>query len=159
MSKCLTGAVNILLHCLCTLTVLYIHTHFICTHTLHLFTHIYTEYTHAHTLTYNHYIRCCYSVYHISWCLITLPLYISTSIPPVSLHIVNMVLELTLYIVYLLLVLFLFLIFLPYVVFRTTFILITALFGLGLARKAFHCTCARDIKTGNFKPPHGTLPG
>jgi hypothetical protein len=29
-------------------------------------------------------------------------------------------------------------------------ILITALLGLELKRKAFHSTCARDVKTGNF---------
>jgi hypothetical protein len=35
--------------------------------------------------------------------------------------------------------------FLPYAIFSA--ILITALLGLELATKAFHCTCARDIKT------------
>jgi hypothetical protein len=36
------------------------------------------------------------------------------------------------------------------IIFSTTRILITSLLGLELARKAFHCTCARDIK--NLKP-------
>ena len=36
---------------------------------------------------------------------------------------------------------------LPCVIFSATLILITALFCLELAKKAFHCTCARDIKT------------
>jgi hypothetical protein len=31
-----------------------------------------------------------------------------------------------------------------------TLLLIAALLGLEFARKAFHCTCARDIKTWNF---------
>ena len=36
---------------------------------------------------------------------------------------------------------------LPYVIVSATLMLITALLGLELARKAFHCTCARAIKT------------
>ena len=36
---------------------------------------------------------------------------------------------------------------LPYVILSIKLLLITALLGLELARKAFLCTCARDIKT------------
>ena len=54
-----------------------------------------------HTHTQSH-TSCYYTVYLFSCCLVTLPLYISTFITPVSLHIVNVVLELTLYMVSLL---------------------------------------------------------
>ena len=36
---------------------------------------------------------------------------------------------------------------LPYVIFSITLLLITALLRLELARMAFHCNCACDIKT------------
>ena len=52
------------------------------THTHNMHIHLYWLYTNAHPLTDNHLIRCCYFVYHISWCLVTLHIYLyHSSIP------------------------------------------------------------------------------
>ena len=74
----------------------------------------------------------------------------SISINSVSLHIVNMVLQLTLYAYLFYCVLlhsYILCVSFYLVIFSITFVLITALLGLELAKKAFHCTYACDIKT------------
>ena len=93
-------------------------------------TYISTDSTHTHSHTCSG-----HPVYLISCCLVILPLYISTSITPVSLHVVTMILELTLYIVCLLN---------SYLFFSSI-----TLLGFEFARKAFHCSCVCYI---NLKP-------
>ena len=127
-------------------------------HTLTLqHTHLFWLYTHAHTHSHKIFLYSAATMFIIHpdanspYPYTYLPL-----ITPVSLHIENMVLELTLYIAsyFLVFFLFLFLVFvLPYAIFfSTTLILITALLGLELAVKAFHCTSAHDIKTMSVCP-------
>ena len=111
------------------------------THNKHI--HLYWLYTHTHTHSHT---SCCYSVYLISFCLLTLPLYISTSITPVLLQIVKSIGTAPAYSMLTYLLCSYFSCFFSSI----TLFLIIALLGFEFARKSCHCTCACDIKTLNF---------